>query len=659
MATQVKIEKVWLLSNQDSRNSTVPDFTTTLLGEKFKNGLDEDDGLYLNYAPRGMSFPYGVQNQYKRELVKKEYNAVVLENEYLKAVFLPELGGRLYSLFDKVGKRDIVYKNPVIRFSNLAIRGAWFAGGIEWNCGIAGHTPYTCDPVYAALDEEKKILRLYEYERVRRLTYQLDISLPDGSKFLHCRARVVNTTDEVTPAYWWSNVAVRSHDKKLRTIVPADRAYTNIQTTNTVTKIPMQEGEQDHSYPDRSLNSIDYFWKVQNSPILYMSAVDREGKGLLQLSSSRLQGRKLFVWGQGKGAAHWQEWLSGDGDKGEYCEIQAGLAPTQYESLPMPPKTAWEWVELYGPISLSPERAHGDYQAARAAVEGYIAKELADGYAEEFLKKSHAQAITPIENLICQGSGWGRLENLRRKANGEAPISKYLIFCEKEEETQAWETLLRTGSFGKQSETLPPISYMEQAEWTALMERAVGGKDKENWYAQYQLGCSYLADGCLKKAENRLKKAAAMTSSPYVRCALSQCYMRMGKLAQAKESALSVSGATDENVIVFLCKQLFKLEAFEDLYAYADEQSEKVQAIPRVRFYKAYAAATLGKTEEAEELLFKEGGLEVPDMQECETSLGELYFRILESKAKKEGKTYVRKYADIPDRFSFQMVGAE
>ncbi len=658
MANYIGVEKIKLLSNENSGSGTIPDFTTTILGEKFKNGLDEDDGLYINYAPRGMSFPYGVQNQYDRELKEIEYQAVVLENEYLKAIFLPELGGRLYSLFDKVENKELLYKNPVIRFCNLAVRGAWFAGGIEWNCGVAGHTPYTCAPVYAAIDEAKKILRVYEYERVRKVTYQIDFSLPEGSKFLHCRTRVVNTTEEVTPVYWWSNVAVRSRDKKLRTVVPADCAYTNINYT--VTKIPMQENGEDHSYPAQSLNSIDYFWKVKNSPLRYMSAIDGQGKGLLQLSTDRLQGRKLFVWGQGKGAQHWQEWLSGEGDEGEYCEIQAGLAPTQYESLPMPPKTAWEWVELYGAISLPPEEVHGDFAKARAAVEGYIAEELSEGYAEKFLKESHAQAITPLEKLICQGSVWGGLENLRREYDGEAPISSHLFFNGKGEEAEPWKALLTSKSFGEQSENIPPISYMEQEEWTQLMEKAVRGKDKNNWFAYYQLGCSYIADGALKKAENRLKKAASLANSPYVDCALAQCYTRMGKKAEAKEIALKVGRDTkDKDIAVFVCKQLFKLQCFEELYAYIRSLNETLQGVPRVRLYDAFAAVTLGRTEEAEMLLEKEGGLQVPDMQECETDLGELYFRILENKAAATGKTYVRKYADVPYRFSFQMIGAE
>ncbi|NLL69765.1 MAG: hypothetical protein GX238_01390 [Epulopiscium sp.] len=60
---------------------------------------------------------------------------------------------------------------------NLAFRNAWFSGGIEWNCGVVGHHPYTCSPLFIATltgDEGTPVLRMYEFERIRCATYQID-----------------------------------------------------------------------------------------------------------------------------------------------------------------------------------------------------------------------------------------------------------------------------------------------------------------------------------------------------------------------------------------------------------------------------------------------------------------------------------------------------
>ena len=81
--------------------------------------------------------PYLQQDGYGRALYLKSYTAAILENENLKAVFLPELGGRLWSLYDKVAGRELLYKNETIHFGNLSLRNAWFCGGVEWNVSIS------------------------------------------------------------------------------------------------------------------------------------------------------------------------------------------------------------------------------------------------------------------------------------------------------------------------------------------------------------------------------------------------------------------------------------------------------------------------------------------------------------------------------------------
>ena len=99
--------------------------------------------------------PYCIQDGYNRKRRVRGFDVAVLENEYLKAVFIPELGGRLWSLYDKVEGRELLYKNSVYQPANLALRNAWFSGGIEWNVGIKGHNPLTCSPVFAARAKNK------------------------------------------------------------------------------------------------------------------------------------------------------------------------------------------------------------------------------------------------------------------------------------------------------------------------------------------------------------------------------------------------------------------------------------------------------------------------------------------------------------------------
>src|SRR4051812_23158165 len=114
------------------------------------DGADLDDEMRTNLAQGRVTslLPYLLQDRYDRTLAPREHRVAVLENEFLRAEFLLDLGGRLRTLVDLSTGRELLYANPAFQPANLALREAWFAGGVEWNIGIRGHTPLTCAPVF-------------------------------------------------------------------------------------------------------------------------------------------------------------------------------------------------------------------------------------------------------------------------------------------------------------------------------------------------------------------------------------------------------------------------------------------------------------------------------------------------------------------------------
>ncbi|MCQ2421256.1 MAG: DUF5107 domain-containing protein, partial [Clostridia bacterium] len=193
---------------------------------------EEDDGLFLNYKGVRTTFPYRSQDCYDRELTEDGIEGVVLENEHLRASFAPNAGGKLWSLFDKDAGKELLFSNHVYRPAYLALRNAWASGGVEWNCGAyTGHHPHTCSPMFTVIIPAEKsgigcpVLRMYNYGRIRGVTQQMDFYLPEDSRLLHCRMRVVNENYDAVDMYWWSNIAVPS-DKNARCVVPADYAFT-------------------------------------------------------------------------------------------------------------------------------------------------------------------------------------------------------------------------------------------------------------------------------------------------------------------------------------------------------------------------------------------------------------------------------------------------
>ncbi len=629
--------------------------------EPMRSDLPEGDGLFLNYRFVKSAFPYRDQDGYGRSWNGKYLQGIILENDHLKAAFVPDMGGKLWSLYDKDAGKELLFANPVMRPAYLATRNAWCSGGIEWNCGIFGHTPFTCSPLFAArlnMEDGTPVFRMYEFERVRGVVYQMDFWLPDASPVLFARMRVVNPSFRETAMYWWSNVAA-PHAEGARVVVPAQGAYTHVNDVMSVVPIPVRDGV-DVTYPDNNPVSVDYFYRTDPEKRMYHSHLSKEGYGLFECSTSRLAGRKLFVWGQGPGGRKWQEYLSGEGDPGLYCEIQCGLAHTQSEHLPMPPRTAWEWLEVYGPLHADPEKVHGDWNAAQREVEARIDEIISAEALEKMLEDTRGMALTPAAEMLNEGAGWGALENRRRIRQGEQPMCPHLDLGATGESQAAWVSLLEEGTMGEHSAEEIPASWMRQREWTRMMEKAAapGGKDAGNWYTYLQLGCTYLAEPDLLRAERYIERSLELRCSPWGMYALAEITRMRGEERRAAqmmtEAALLLPH--DAGLAKAAARFLHRTGDHKALAEFTGSRPDEVKKLPRIRLYRAFALLRLGKIDEAEELLCPDGKwLEVPDIREGEVSLSELWYGIREARL---GHPVDRSKVSPPYELDFRMFAA-
>ncbi len=619
-----------------------------------RSALDEDDELFVGYGFLPSIFPYRMQDLYDRSEDLISYIGVVLENDYLKALFLPELGGRLWSLYDKVAGKHLLYDNPIVRPCNLAVRNAWLAGGIEFNCGMVGHHPFTCSRIHAAetaLEDGTPVLRMYEYERIRACVYQMDFFLPEDSKQLFGRMRIVNPTADTVPMYWWTNMAVRE-DPQARDVIDATETYNNRDGMVGKNPVPYDRGI-DITYPSNNPVAIDYFWKIPPENRKYTAYVDRSGYGFFQTSTRRLRGRKLFVWGQGEGGKRWQEFLTQDGHDGRYVEIQAGVAHTQYECLPMPPKTAWEWLEAFGAITADPERVHGDWAECRAEVGERLEALIPAAKLEEMLVATKPMALSPAKKQICYGSAWGKLENLRREKSGEPTVCPHLDFGELTDEQTPWLKLMESGSMEQEGDkTLPPVSWMLQKEWTAMLETSDSCHEK-----YLHLAAIYMAERRLRDAEGALARALSRAVTPTALFLKAQVFRMAGDMPTAADTALEAYRLLPTDVSLARQSLALALRAGKhgEIISAYEAAPASVQADGRVTMTYAYALLRSGNITDAEAVLLREGGLSVTDIREGEISLTSLYIEIQKAKAAAEGKTLEDADIDVPRRFDFRM----
>ncbi|WP_225835657.1 DUF5107 domain-containing protein [Streptomyces sp. NK08204] len=583
----------------------------------------------LDHAPPRSLLPVPVRDGYERNRAPRRLDALVIENDRLRATVLPGLGGRVVSLLHLPTGRELLYRNPVFQPANFALNGAWFSGGIEWNIGTTGHTTLACAPLHAArvpAPDGGDMLRLWEWEPLRDLPFQVDLWLPDGSDFLHVGVRVRNPHERPVPTYWWSNTAV---PEGRRVLAPAEQAWHfGYERRLRRVPVPVHDGI-DRSHPLNSPCAADYFYEVPDGRRRWIAALDADGHGLVQTSTDVLHGRKLFVWGSGPGGRRWQEWLTEPGTGG-YCEIQAGLAGTQLEHVRLDAESEVSWTEAYGPLDTAPD---GPWPQAVRAAEERLETLLPRARVEAAHRAWLPHADAEPGEILATGSGWGALEVLCRgwKLPG-TPFPGTTLG-----EAQApWLELLRTGSLPEPRGAWPPGRTLVAPHWRDMLETAPATP-----HTEYRLGIAQWHAGdraqAVRSWERGLRPVPSMW--PLLRC-----------LAVADQESGHHERAAERYVEAFddLCRQrpddgeagtaamaALGRETLEALLAVRRTATARAvweRLLPAVRsrgrFRLLEAELLLAEGRLADARAVFDAGFEVADLREGADTIGRLWSRL-------------------------------
>ena len=646
--TQLHFEPFHIRGHRVGKASWFPAIRE-LIKSEISAELDEDDGLFIGYGMMSDGLPYTLQDEYDTPEEDLIFRSAVLENEYLKAVFLPELGGRLWSLFDKEHQRDLILANTAFLPCNLAIRNAWFAGGVEFNCGRRGHDEQTVSPRFASVIQTEfgPVLRIYEYQRDRGTPFQYDCFLPEGSKYLFLRGRIRNPNKTVVPMYWWSNIATPETPGS-RIVVPVKDVFANWYSggSHALAKLSMPDGEGfDASYPVNFQYVKDHFYNIPENVRRYECQFFPDGYGFAHVSTKRLRGRKLFVWGQSQGGRHWNRKLLGPG-LDSHIELQAGLGRSQQECLPMPPKTVWEWLEGYGSIVMKPEQVFGDWDSAVRNTTEALDREIPESRLDSMLAGTRESIALKPGVTVVSGSGWGALEELRTGKK----LAPQLDFGNVGEEQKPWVELLQKGEM-----TTPnPESYLVADEWFELLKQA-----KDSWQIRYHKALIYYRRGDLERAEMELSAAGNPDENRHLLHLLANIRRLQGRGQEAAELIFRAGrlNTKDASFLKEVLKMLLGLEDWGKMKELIALCPDDAANRPLMKFMKAFALAHTGFLDEAEEILMENGGLDIPDIREGENSTSQLYLFIQEERAKRDGRPFDPSTVKVPFLLDLRMSG--
>jgi hypothetical protein len=452
---------------------------------------------------------------------------------------------------------------------------------------------------------------------------QLDAWLPDDSPVLFVAARIINPNDAEVPMYWWTNAATPQRDD-VRVLAPATSAFATDYGEGISRVTPSADGGVDCTWPARNPRARDFFFDIPPTARHWILSSDSDGDGLAMISSERLSGRKLFVWGNGDGGKHWQHWLSPDG--GEYAEIQAGLAQTQYEHLPMPAGAQWSWLEAYGNARLDSERAAADWNSAilhgGERIDALVSVESmdeAEANADLFSK------LGPAE-LLHRGTGWGALESVRRKRAGLPWIDETAtpFAADSVTDTQRpWLELLEGHSF------IGASSFVSGSSWVDVLESAETSSQTLLHRAVIAHAAGELHEARSLYAVSLAAEATVLAQRGRAMIALDEDDVESGLRFYAAACTLDSGNAwlVIEAATAAL-DHAVPAKALEFITGFWEARTAESSARGgRIRLLEARAHALDGRVQVAMDIL--RAGIEVADLREGENGVAELWRIVL------------------------------
>ena len=341
----------------------------------------------------GKVYPNPFTDRVASEAVDQKYEAVFLENEFIRLMILPEIGGRIHIGQDKTNGYDFFYRQNVIKPALVGLLGPWISGGVEFNWP-QHHRPSTYMPVHWEIEElpdGSKTVWLSEHEPMNRMKGMVGICLHPGKALVEAKARLFNRTPFTQSFLWWANVGIRVHDQ-YQAFFPQDVTFVADHAKRAMSSFPIA---RNYYYGVDYRSGVDISWyknipvptsyMVTESQYDFFGGYDHAAQaGMVHVANRFVApGKKLWTWGNADFGYAWDRELT-DAD-GPYIELMAGVytdnQPDFSWLLPYETKSFsqfWYPIQKMGPaknanqrIAVNLERENGAVRIGVSATESF------------------------------------------------------------------------------------------------------------------------------------------------------------------------------------------------------------------------------------------------------------------------------------------------
>ena len=411
-----------------SQKSIVRTWTENLVIPTYLPAAPDKNPMFLEkrvyQGSSGKVYPLPFTDRIAEKPVARKWIAVGIENEFIRALVLPELGGRIHAIQDKTNGYDLIYNQSVIKPALVGLAGPWASGGIEFNWP-QHHRPATFLPVDFKIEKHpdgSQTIWCSDHDPMSRMKGMHGVCLHPEKSFLELKVRASNRTPFTQTFLWWANVATRVHEA-YQSFFPPDVQYVADHARRSMSEYPLAQGHYyGVNYGERGRKGIpqneipsqfvpphcaDSKLKTQNSklpnyapndlsfyanipvPTSYMCMGSQEDffggydykaqAGIVHVANHHISpGKKQWTWGNHEFGYAWDRNLTDRDAKSEfapYIEIMAGVyTDNQPDFSFLQPGETKAWSQYWYPIQkIGPaQQANLDAAISLNAVDGKI-----------------------------------------------------------------------------------------------------------------------------------------------------------------------------------------------------------------------------------------------------------------------------------------------
>lgn len=314
-------------------------------------------------VPRmGRIYPYFQFDGYSHTGQNKEWKIIRMENPYIEVHITPEIGGKVWGAVEKSTGKAFIYYNKVVKFRDIAMRGAWTSGGIEYNFGAIGHTPSCATPVdylYRKNKDGSVSCILGGIDLPSRTQWRVQVRLPKDKAYFETECSWYNPTSLHQSYYHWMNAAADASED-LQFHYPGAYyighdgsrhqwpSFVDNMKKRTISNYKENNFGSHKSYHVMALYTEYFGGYFEDSQF---------GFGNWSLYDDK-PGKKLWLWALSRQGAIWKDLLTDEGNN-QYIEFQSGrllnqAAPessqTPFKHASFQPRAFDRWSEIWFPF---------------------------------------------------------------------------------------------------------------------------------------------------------------------------------------------------------------------------------------------------------------------------------------------------------------------